>query len=58
MRWVYQTERSLGEMKSLLLEIVSVVLYVNADDKAAQTVTLDKLLAVSIVRYLDSRGWS
>lgn len=55
MRWVYQTERSLGVMKSLLLKIVSAVLYVDADDKAAQTVTPDKLGCFN-VGYLDSRG--
>lgn len=53
MRWVYQTERSLGEIKLLLLEIVS-VLYVGADDKVAQTVTLITgwlVLAVGISRF-------
>lgn len=54
MRWVYQTERSLGEIKLLLLEIVS-VLYVGADDKAAQTVTLNDWLAIWLLEYLDSR---
>lgn len=35
-------------IKSLLLEIVSAVLYVGTDDKAAQTVSLNKWLAVSM----------
>jgi hypothetical protein len=51
MRYVYQTERSLGEIKPLLLEIVSSVLYVGADDKAAQTVTLNNQLAVWMSRF-------
>lgn len=46
-----------GEIKSLLLVIVSAVLYVDADDKAAQTVTLDELLVTSMsnVYILDDK---